>query len=209
MKTEAKRRFYIDTAMRMFLEKGYDQVSVNDICQRLRITKPTFYHYVEAKEMVLVQYFDEVQETVIDRIEPMVRKGEFLDALITGLTVYHEPAIRLGYDLFSVYIRSMLVEEGSTWRNDPRLQELMVACIDELQQQGLISNSADPEQLYYTLVHLDQGLCISWCAEQGGFDLAAAFYDSLASMLGLDETQLKHPAASRDAALSKQEYSNG
>ena len=35
-----------DTAVKLFLDKGYNNVTIQDICNELNITKPTFYKYI-------------------------------------------------------------------------------------------------------------------------------------------------------------------
>ena len=37
-------------AIALFLDKGYNNVTIQDICDELHITKPTLYKYVNAKE---------------------------------------------------------------------------------------------------------------------------------------------------------------
>ena len=43
----------LDTAKSLFLSKGYDKTTVNDILKAIGIAKGTFYHYFKSKEEVL------------------------------------------------------------------------------------------------------------------------------------------------------------
>ena len=40
----------INTSYQLFMENGYDQTTVNDICKACSITKTTFYRYIDSKE---------------------------------------------------------------------------------------------------------------------------------------------------------------
>lgn len=51
---EERRAELIDTAERLFLTKGYDQTSINDIAKEVPLSKGAFYYYFESKEDVLV-----------------------------------------------------------------------------------------------------------------------------------------------------------
>lgn len=51
--TRKKREFVLDTALQLFIEKGYDQVSVDDIIAQTGTSKGTFYHYFDSKEDIL------------------------------------------------------------------------------------------------------------------------------------------------------------
>ena len=63
--TEAQTRQKLEniqnTALKLFIEKGMDQVSVSEICKAAGITKPTFYKYIDSKEKIILNYFQEVQ----------------------------------------------------------------------------------------------------------------------------------------------------
>lgn len=47
-----------DQAVELFLSQGYNNVTVNDICTALNITKPTFYKYVSSKEELILDLYD-------------------------------------------------------------------------------------------------------------------------------------------------------
>lgn len=66
--TMQKRQRVIDQALRMFAERGYENVSVDEILQEAGIAKGTFYHYFESKEDILLD-FGKSQIEIIDRWE--------------------------------------------------------------------------------------------------------------------------------------------
>ena len=51
---ETKREAILETAAQLFLEKSYGRTLLNDVAQRLKITKPALYHYFRNKEEILV-----------------------------------------------------------------------------------------------------------------------------------------------------------
>jgi len=51
---ETKREAVLQTAAQLFLEKSYARTSMNDVADRLRITKPALYHYFQNKEDILL-----------------------------------------------------------------------------------------------------------------------------------------------------------
>ena len=48
-KTVLKKEAILDVATRLFLEKGYDATSTNDICNAAHINKPSLYYFFESK----------------------------------------------------------------------------------------------------------------------------------------------------------------
>jgi AcrR family transcriptional regulator len=52
-----KREAVLHTAAQLFLEKSYGRTSMNDVAERLKITKPALYHYFQNKEQILLDCY--------------------------------------------------------------------------------------------------------------------------------------------------------
>lgn len=68
---EVRKREILLAARELFIRKGYDQTSVNDILKVVDIAKGTFYYYFKSKEEVL-------EEIILDIIEDGARKAEIV-----------------------------------------------------------------------------------------------------------------------------------
>jgi AcrR family transcriptional regulator len=69
---EAKRQALLNAALRLFCEKGYFQVSVNEISRSSGQTKGAFYWYFDSKDDCLEQVLDRGMQDLnrgIDRVE--------------------------------------------------------------------------------------------------------------------------------------------
>lgn len=66
---EVRRREILVAARELFVKKGYEQTSVNDILKIVDIAKGTFYYYFTSKEEVL-------EAIILDIVEEGVRKAE-------------------------------------------------------------------------------------------------------------------------------------
>jgi AcrR family transcriptional regulator len=53
----SKREAILETAAQLFLEKSYGRTSMNDVAERLTITKPALYHYFHNKEEILLECY--------------------------------------------------------------------------------------------------------------------------------------------------------
>jgi AcrR family transcriptional regulator len=52
-----KREAILQTAAQLFLEKSYGRTSLNDVAERLKITKPALYHYFRNKEEIVLECY--------------------------------------------------------------------------------------------------------------------------------------------------------
>jgi AcrR family transcriptional regulator len=54
---QTKREAVLQIAAELFLEKSYARTSMNDVAERLNITKPALYHYFQNKEEILLECY--------------------------------------------------------------------------------------------------------------------------------------------------------
>jgi AcrR family transcriptional regulator len=52
---EKKRQAVLQTAARLFNERGFHATSLDDIAERLHVSKPTLYYYVKSKDDILLE----------------------------------------------------------------------------------------------------------------------------------------------------------
>jgi AcrR family transcriptional regulator len=85
----ARRNQILDAAIRLSVDKGYDNMAIQDLLEFLSISKGAFYHYFLSKEALLEalaerfarQAFTDIQ-SVINRpgLDPLARLNAFLAA---------------------------------------------------------------------------------------------------------------------------------
>jgi AcrR family transcriptional regulator len=57
-----RKQELLDAALELFAEKGYDHTSINDIIEKVGVTKGAFYYYFKSKEEVLDEIVDKFNE---------------------------------------------------------------------------------------------------------------------------------------------------
>ena len=71
-KGERRKQELLQIAYRMFLQKGYEETSVDEIIAQAGIAKGTYYYYFETKEQML----EEVIDMMLEAEEEKARVGE-------------------------------------------------------------------------------------------------------------------------------------
>jgi len=69
-----RKREILAIAQKLFLQKGYDKCSVNDILKEIGIAKGTFYYYFSSKEEVLDAIIEQLVIKVRLRVERIVEQ---------------------------------------------------------------------------------------------------------------------------------------
>ncbi len=67
-----RRQEIMQTALKMFMEKGYEKTTTNDILKALNLSRGGLYHHFESKEAILDAAIKELFLSEINRIATMI-----------------------------------------------------------------------------------------------------------------------------------------
>ena len=71
---EERRNEIIETAGKLFEEKGYEQTQVQDIVNEIRVAKGLFYYYFKSKDEVMEELADRYADAIIDAVNKLIDK---------------------------------------------------------------------------------------------------------------------------------------
>ena len=151
-----------ESAIELFASKGYDEVSVNEICRAVNITKPTFYKYVKTKEDILFHYYDSVKgldDSFWDK------SGTFgcWQTISDGFRVCLDHYVSLGTDLLAKVMIYQVSSGTLSFQNDLNWNRKMMQLIAKAQSSGEIRNMVQPSVLLELMKAYTLGFCFSLC----------------------------------------------
>ncbi len=89
MLRESKRQAVLQTAAQLFNEQGFHATSLDDIAERLHVTKPTLYYYVKSKDEILLECVRIALGLMKQEIDAVRRDGgRALDQLMACMRSY-------------------------------------------------------------------------------------------------------------------------
>ena len=129
---ERRIRDILDAAKRLFFQKGYQKMTMNDVALEVRVSKPTIYQYFKSKDDLffsLLAPASEKTEQALERIERHLMSGGYP----TGAALLHDTF----QALYGVY------------RTDPeafRILQLfqhsgMIGALDEDVRRGFVAKA--------------------------------------------------------------------
>ena len=71
---EERRNEIIETAGKLFEEKGYAQTQVQDIVNEIGVAKGLFYYYFKSKDEVMEELADRYADEIIDAVNKLIDK---------------------------------------------------------------------------------------------------------------------------------------
>jgi AcrR family transcriptional regulator len=148
---DLRRSEFLDVALRLFLERGYDQTSLNEIISQAGVSKGAFYHYFPSKEALLealadrsaLQAFQAVRHIAsAPAIDPLTRLNELLGASRQFKLDMADQGWRIFAALFRPENEVLYRKITAAWeaRFTPILNELFAAGVKEK-----VFDTFDPE----------------------------------------------------------------
>ena len=148
-KRELREAIY-ETAMALFLQKGFDNVTVEDITHQIEIAKGTFFNYFPNKESILLyfmrRHLDEVKDQiprVIKEAKTTQQKLHCLFSILAKMVVTNEPLVKWVL-LESLRLRVYKKEKKEVSR---KILQNVVEIIREGQERGEIKKNMNPEKI--------------------------------------------------------------
>jgi len=138
-----KRQAVLQTAARLFNERGFHATSLDDIAEQLHVTKPTLYYYVRSKDDILLECVRSalgMMKTGIDSVRE--NGGRALDQLTACMRIYS--------DIVTQDFGQCVIRIGEDPLPEPRRKELrrLKAGIDHefrrLIEAGIAEGSLQP-----------------------------------------------------------------
>lgn len=107
---DVRRRELLDAALALFYEKGCEKTSINDIIDRVGVSKGAFYYYFNSKEDVLEAIAVEYAERILAAARPIVgddrlSAAEKLNSMVSKVLEYKETLAKERTTLMRVFLR--------------------------------------------------------------------------------------------------------
>ena len=163
-------RAILGASLSLMREKGFDKVSVRDICKRAGITTGAFYHHFPSKEALLSRGFAPLD----DYMEEMLRgheKDEPVKRLWLILAAYAK-FMSEGGELTGRYYQHRIAEPGSRSMDATRYTlRAMVGCFHEAQEKGDMLPGQSPEWVAEFCFRHFRGVVVDWILHDYAYPL--------------------------------------
>lgn len=175
------------TAVRLFKEAGFANVTVDDICRAVKITKSTFYYHYKSKVELLGRFYD----TAGDPSPQSLRIIAGSDNHWERYWAYMEPGLDWnmgsGPQILSQILITSLQNRISAYTGDrdSELDGVFIGIIRKGQESGQFLVRDDPAQIQRRVKALILGYSAQWCVEEGRFDFKSVLREALRSLLGV------------------------
>jgi AcrR family transcriptional regulator len=167
------RRTLIRTAARLWGERGYHVVTVEEICVEAGVSRSTFYLHFESKDQLLASLAEGTGAGVasdLDAARPSALLDEQLDIFIRGVTRRMQAAPRSLGELVihSQRLQFMKARAAGSTENWTRFADLLREVLTDARRRGELVRSADTAELGEMLGALTMDAIEAWATERNG-----------------------------------------
>ena len=158
-RSERTRAAIRDAANELFLEKGVDETTVDEICEKAGISKGTFYLYFRRKEDLLLEYGLQRLRHVREMVPDLIGRATFRDAL---QEIVNE--VILSKEWGREVAGRAIVEMGTSAERLP-LQaphKLILPLIEVAQARGELRRDVPPDALAHFVLRSILGALRDW-----------------------------------------------
>lgn len=125
-KRERTKEKIYTTALKLFIEQGYEQSTVEQIAQQADIAKGTFFNYFETKEAILQQLADENNLKLARKLKNELYNLEHTQEKLTRLC-----CVVASFYEFEKELKTILVKEGITGLQLQMISELVTEILQK------------------------------------------------------------------------------
>ena len=163
------------TALSLFNQEGFENVSVEEIAQAVGCSVGNIYHYFKSKDELAIQVTQMVDQAYTELEEAYLAdktasgRDKLLDFVGKSLEISARDEV-----LYKAFIHGLRYpEQGVLRKSDKRVYyRLLRELVDQCQQEGSIHPSRDPDEVVEDLVVLHRGTLFEWRIYREGFDVA-------------------------------------
>ena len=181
-----------NAAMNLFLRRGFDSVTIEDICDSADVARATFFLHFPAKEALLIEYGERANDELAAAIGGY--RGSATATVRMALTMLAERAARHP-DVVRLVMREVLARPRVLNEHDEStadLINLLAGVIRRGQKSGEFRRRTDPTVAALTASAAFFALIYTWVRHDGKIDIEAAVAETLDVILnGLSEKKIQ------------------
>lgn len=185
-KAQLTKKKIFETAVQLINEKGYDNVTISEVCKDAGVGKGTFYVHFESKEDILkATYYADMSNYVLKNFDDFILneykeyseknpEKSLKEKIVRFLKSEFMFAEHIGYDLICrVYLTNL--SDSINGKNTHFENREFLGKLKELVSEGIenkvFTKYKCVDELILYIESFARGIMTTWCLAQGSFNL--------------------------------------
>lgn len=177
------RRKIFNTAAQLITEKGFDHVTVEEICKKSGVAKGLFYHYFNSKADIVIETYMDVDNKFSAEVMALPATTPY-DRVIYAVSFQARYAKAKGLEFVKQIYKHQL-DTGTAFfiSEDRAFFRLIRDAIREGQQKNQLRSDFSAEVLTRLVLSISRGITYDWCLHDGDYDIEEVMRRSFLMLL--------------------------
>ncbi len=168
-----RERIYA-TAFRLITERGFENVTVDEICQESGVAKGSFYHHFKSKDDIVIETYKIVDKEYSEEVSRLPSDLGAVDKIIATVGFHATYAKNKGVAFVRQIYKSQLESGTDFFISEDRPFFIILRQIIETGiERGEIRNDLPAVELARWIMSFSRGITYDWCLHDGNYDIEA------------------------------------
>lgn len=169
----ATKEAILSTSLNLFNKYGFDQVTINQICNEINVTKTAFYYHFKSKDELISELFSFDNMISNDDLLDILSVTDFADQAMKAMEIFVKHMVRLGVEMtkenYRIHLRNEIPPLDKS--KSSLLGSIIPTLIQRAKDAGQIQNPASAEDLLDSMCNIANGVILNWAIMGGSFDV--------------------------------------
>ena len=172
------RRKIFNTAAQLISEKGFDNVTVEEICKKSGVAKGLFYHYFHSKADIVIETYIDVDNQYSAEVMALPITAPY-DRVIYAVSFQARYAKTKGLECVKQIYKHQL-DSGTDFfiSEDRAFFRLICDAIREGQEENQLRTDLSAEALTRLVLLISRGRTYDRCLHDGDYDIEKLMYQA-------------------------------
>ena len=165
----------LNAAIDLFNERGFSNVTVDEIIKKTNSSKGAFYNHFKSKHDIFLEKFKEIDDFYVDELLPKLNPNDSTSNKLKNFFFMQMTYMEddLGWDV----VRTIYEQELNTEREsfflipDRPLYQILFRLCQEGQENGELREDISPGDMVTTIARVTRGILYDWSIDKGKYSL--------------------------------------
>lgn len=161
-----------NVATKLISKKGYNSVTIQEICSLAKVSVGSFYHHFKAKEGILMERYDETDRYFDKVFAAYPEDANAVDLIIDfiGHQMYLAKSVQI--DLVTpTYFNPRLANNAFFRTPERSIPKHLRKIVENGQAKGQIRADISAKEISAYILRFSRGMIYDWCIKNGDYDI--------------------------------------
>lgn len=159
------------SALKLFSTNGYESTTIQDICEKARVSVGAFYYYYKSKKDVLNDLYKRFDRLLAEKYAD-AQFEDPINGIMEIQTLLANYMQKQGFRIpANVFKNQITSAERFIMREDRIYCQMIRRLVAEAAAQGRFNSAQSVQTIGDAILRLSRGVVYDWCLHDGAYDL--------------------------------------